>query len=1123
MVKAIGLYTITVVNDGVDGQPGTNGANAIQMLLSNENHTLPANENGVVLSYDGASTTVSVYEGSLNVTSEYTIARTASTGITTTLSGNVVTVTNVTSGTRTGTVTITATKGTVTLTKIFTISVSRAGTNGSSVTITSQVVEYKEGTSDHVPPTGTWSTTMPTPLTKGYYLWTRTTVNYSGGTSTVSYSVSYTANDGTAGRGISNTAVAYAKSSSGTQTPSSGSFGPNIPSDMAPGDYLWTRTTLTYDKGTPTTSVSYSVSKWGEQGPQGQAGADAKVVNVSPSKQVFKSTTGATGQFTPQYIYLYPTFQGVTYSKWQYSTNGTSWTNVTSGSNSLTIGTYNSVPNSLRIERTCNLFTDAVTAISFKCLSSDNSAYDTVTVTKIYDVTDLEIGGRNYFKKVSTNETYARGTFNDDYEYTLNDYQNTGSFTQFGNLSVPMSTFLGRDVIMSFDIKSPNGNATLNNIYNSNGNPRYLISSVSMSDNALTTEWKHIVAKFTVTDAGSDKSETASNKIEVYVPSKMGCIIRKVKVELGNITTDWTKAPEDDMQIIASPTTPLTPEVGVAWLNTETGDISYWDGTQWVVRDLSQYVTDADISTQVNSKSKVWVPLPGETPTHPYYAGDLWVVNDPNSENNGKILTCIANSRGSYNLSDWFVPLTAYTTVTDMTNVIGTSPSEWGTTSKSITTLINEANNTIASVSSQTADLAVRASEIEMSFSITGTMNFLGNSSGQNSLQLWSISPTGISPIQTASAVGASDVRQQLVSGSSFYFNQTWGSGHAVTFTSNPIIPPTGNDYTVSLKIRNQSNHSIVRLNVYSYSDAAGTVEIPNSLVTLNIPYASDARSQFNIEHVVVHKVDGVARIKVAISFLQPQVTSISKLPTYNANYMGMLYRVGTQGYWGASEYAKIEVIDPVEPPTNMSLYNVWKCPMNIGTTYISGIYYEKNSSGNLVPINDSYAITMLDKDNYYKRIPTAWETVTVGNAGTYLVPGNSPIYFGDIMVNGGTMVQTWTPRQDENLWGDNIKFSSAGISIENKGNMTKRMMDESSDLSFIMNEDGSIKKILWKLTGTGFIVEDILCKGEFSMGYVPSQYDGDNEHIVDNFRAVTTLKRSTANDGVDEYIYVNS
>lgn len=131
-------------------------------------------------------------------------------------------------------------------------------------------------------------------------------------------------------------------------------------------------------------------------------GTSASLVNITPSSYYFKSTTGKDGTFTPDYIYLYPRFQTVTFSKWEYSINGgTSWV-AASGANGLSIGTYNSVANTLRIARTSTLYTDAVTSISFRCVSSTASVYDTVSIAKIYDVVDLQIGGTNLLKSTAT-------------------------------------------------------------------------------------------------------------------------------------------------------------------------------------------------------------------------------------------------------------------------------------------------------------------------------------------------------------------------------------------------------------------------------------------------------------------------------------------------------------------------------------------------------------------------------------------------------------------------------------------------------------------------------------------------------------------------------------------------
>ena len=149
---------------------------------------------------------------------------------------------------------------------------------------------------------------------------------------------------------------------------------------------------LTVDGVTITKMFTYSIAFKGATGAQGSTGTSASLVDITPSALYFKSTTGKDGTFTPDYIYLYPRFQTVTYSKWEYSINGgTTWV-AASGANGLTISTYNSVANTLRISRTSTLYTDTITSISFRCVSSNTTVYDTVSIAKIYDVVDLEMG-----------------------------------------------------------------------------------------------------------------------------------------------------------------------------------------------------------------------------------------------------------------------------------------------------------------------------------------------------------------------------------------------------------------------------------------------------------------------------------------------------------------------------------------------------------------------------------------------------------------------------------------------------------------------------------------------------------------------------------------------------------
>lgn len=136
-------------------------------------------------------------------------------------------------------------------------------------------VVYGLSNSESIQPTS-WSTQVPT-LTKGSYLWTRTTWTYTDNTTEIGYQKTYISKDGNDGTdglpgkdgvGISSTTITYATSTSGTVQPTSGwsSQVPSVPS----GQYLWTRTVWTYTDNT--TETGYSVAKMGERGPQGLRG-----------------------------------------------------------------------------------------------------------------------------------------------------------------------------------------------------------------------------------------------------------------------------------------------------------------------------------------------------------------------------------------------------------------------------------------------------------------------------------------------------------------------------------------------------------------------------------------------------------------------------------------------------------------------------------------------------------------------------------------------------------------------------------------------------------------------------------------------------------------------------------
>ncbi len=166
---------------------------------------------------------------------------------------------NLDGSSNTGTWEVTAISGTNVSIKLLAYVKSKGadGKNGSSVTITSKSVTYQTSVSGVTVPSGTWNADVPN-VPNGQYLWTRTVVNYSDGTSITSYSVGYkgvNGSNGSNGKGVQSTSVSYQAWGNGTNTPTGG-WSPTPLDTSADKPYLWTRTIITYTDGSSSTSYS---------------------------------------------------------------------------------------------------------------------------------------------------------------------------------------------------------------------------------------------------------------------------------------------------------------------------------------------------------------------------------------------------------------------------------------------------------------------------------------------------------------------------------------------------------------------------------------------------------------------------------------------------------------------------------------------------------------------------------------------------------------------------------------------------------------------------------------------------------------------------------------------------
>lgn len=301
-----------------------------------------------------------------------------------------------------------------------------------------------------------------------------------------------------------------------------------------------------------------------------KAGTSASLVTISPSSLYFKSTTGKDGVFDPQYIYLYPRFQNVTYVGWQYSTDGGITWNAASGASGLLVTTHNSISNTLRISRTSALYTDTVTSISFRCLTSNTSVYDTVSIVKIYDVVDLDIGGRNllYDSTFRVGTTWAKtyGTILEPEVDKPNSNIYHVSHTReadataalgtpiYNNKRTYISLKAGDSITVSYDFYTEN----VDLIGDTVATLRISTAATGGTVTSLYTNTKaHLINAGLVAGKWQRFSfiYTATTDLDgwlifgMYIRAEIGATVsykfREVKVERGNKATDWIPAPED--------------------------------------------------------------------------------------------------------------------------------------------------------------------------------------------------------------------------------------------------------------------------------------------------------------------------------------------------------------------------------------------------------------------------------------------------------------------------------------------------------------------------------------------------------------------------------------------------
>ena len=301
---------------------------------------------------------------------------------------------------------------------------------------------------------------------------------------------------------------------------------------------------VTYNK-----TLSWSVAKAGTNGTNGTNGANAKSLDLVSTGNVIRSNDGGL-TFTPSTLTLTAICQNVTVSKWQISSDGgATFVDLDNGS-----------PTTLDVK--LSSFTNRNTeTLVVKCISSTSSIYDTITLHKLTDTTEIKVGGRNLVR----NSCFSKGVD----QWSPSSIATLDTTRQFGgHNSVKLSatntttdkwhgikqTFnselewrTGEPYTISLwyyveDASTFNDTFGFSLKYRQTGaDSDYTIMSTTISPSNLKVgKWTRLTCTAKLTQSNIDYLY-----VFAWVKQSGTIWITDVQVENSGVATDWRPAPED--------------------------------------------------------------------------------------------------------------------------------------------------------------------------------------------------------------------------------------------------------------------------------------------------------------------------------------------------------------------------------------------------------------------------------------------------------------------------------------------------------------------------------------------------------------------------------------------------
>lgn len=413
-------------------------------------------------------------------------------------------------------------------------------------------VQYYKSTSSTSLSGGSWSTTNPG-WENGKYIWSKTVVTYTSGTTEESTPVCITGAkgstgatgeagaagaDGADGKGVKSIVEQYYKSTSATSL-SGGSWSATYPG-WENGKYIWTRSIITYTDNSTTTTTAVCVT--GQKGDTGATGAKGD-----------KGDTGATGPTGP---------------KGDKGDAGAAGVGIKS------ITEYY-----------------AVSASNTTAPTSWNTSVPTMTTTNKYLW--------NYERI-----TYTNNTTSDSAKRVIGVYGNTGATGAKGDKGDPGDT--GATGPKGETGATGNGIKSITNYY--------LASASSGGVTTSTSGWKTTMQSTSTSKrylwnyekiAYTNGTTVNTTPVIIGTHGATGATgatgPKGEQGEKGDKGDTGATGPKGDTGIIVSATAPASPVVGQLWQSAAGQPIKRWDGSKWVIHYLSVENLDVDVLSALSA------------------------------------------------------------------------------------------------------------------------------------------------------------------------------------------------------------------------------------------------------------------------------------------------------------------------------------------------------------------------------------------------------------------------------------------------------------------------------------------------------------------------------------------